>query len=609
MVELNEISRVVLPDANYSANTELFVRLQEKSLKFFDVFERVSVYHFNTWMNTFAAKKYYDYCELGNLFLKVKVNGRAQIKIVGSNRNSDLKCVYTNLASADVSGEAVIPVENAKDYEGIYFDLITPADNSCNLISASWCTDKSPLRDNKLAIICCTFKREDYIKKNIRLFEKFKAENPDLQKKINLFISDNGKTLPAELNSANVRIYPNMNAGGAGGFTRGVMEVMALNEGYTRVLFMDDDVEMFPESFYRTLMLANYLKEEYQDAVINGAMLDLYNKAMFFESMAVQTSYWVKPYHPRCNLNEYHNVLNANLTSKDLFSNPNKKISSAWWFCSFTLETFKEKGLPLPVFFRCDDIEYSWRNFGKHHIQMNGICVWHAPFNWRTSKVVDYYYSKRNFFMINMIYTPNYKKQFLHTLKRDFNVLLQRYDYITCEIYLKTIEDLLAGAATFRQNPEEQFKNINAINKKRDIQSCGFEEIKIAMQHKPHAKKWRRLVYSLTKNGLCCPDFCFKSGGISLDCAPPVKDFILNKEVKVYNLLYRTYELRKFDRKRMAELQNEFKKQYDVISSKYDSLSQEFKQMHGEMTTTEFWRKYLELPEVNTAIEREKIYA
>lgn len=34
-----------------------------------------------------------------------------------------------------------------------------------------------------------------------------------------------------------------MNAGGAGGFTRGLIEVMKLNAGYTRVLFMDDDVE------------------------------------------------------------------------------------------------------------------------------------------------------------------------------------------------------------------------------------------------------------------------------------------------------------------------------------------------------------------------------
>lgn len=40
-----------------------------------------------------------------------------------------------------------------------------------------------------------------------------------------------------------------MNAGGAGGFTRGLIEVMKLNAGYTRVLFMDDDVEIFRNLF------------------------------------------------------------------------------------------------------------------------------------------------------------------------------------------------------------------------------------------------------------------------------------------------------------------------------------------------------------------------
>ena len=39
----------------------------------------------------------------------------------------------------------------------------------------------------------------------------------------------------------------------------------------------------------------------------------------------------------------------------------------------------KENGLPLPIFVRGDDIEFSMRN-NKEIVSLNGINVWHDPF-------------------------------------------------------------------------------------------------------------------------------------------------------------------------------------------------------------------------------------
>ena len=358
MKSINELARIVMPTSEYLNFMHLFLNKEEKACEINGILQKANVYKFNTWMNLFAAKKYYHYCDLGKLFLKLDIEGCYQVTVVGSNRCVAFNRVDETLVSVECNGSASIEIPNAENYEGIYFSIAESAVSPIKIKNIAWCTDKMPLRENKLAIVSCTFKREDFVTKNIRKFEQFKQENSHLQDKIYMFISDNGKTLPETLNSENVKIYPNMNAGGAGGFTRGLMEVIKLNQGFTRVLFMDDDVEIFPESFYRTLLLSNYLKEDFKDSFINGAMLDLYEKDLFFENLAIQSDLWVRPHHPEQPIN-YDSILNINDIPDAVFGNPDFKTDSAWWYHCFDISIAKEKGLPFPCFFRGDDVE--WR--------------------------------------------------------------------------------------------------------------------------------------------------------------------------------------------------------------------------------------------------------
>ena len=63
---------------------------------------------------------------------------------------------------------------------------------------------------------------------------------------------------------------------------------------------------------------------------------------------------------------------------------------NAWWYCCFPLEIVTEENLPLPLFIRGDDVEYGIRNM-KQLILMNGICVWHEPFENKYSSFLEYY--------------------------------------------------------------------------------------------------------------------------------------------------------------------------------------------------------------------------
>ena len=592
---LYELSRLIMPTASFIDFEDLFINKEYKDCFINGALKTCNIYKFNTWMNVFASKKHYHYCNLGDIYIKLEAEGNYIVTVTGSNRNPAFGRIDDVLTSKECNGNVEIKIPNANKYEGIFCTIIEDKSAPIVLKKGAWCTDVEPQRENKLAIVSCTFKREDYVTKNIKLFEDFLEKNEGLRNKIKLFISDNGKTLPSSLNSENVTIYPNMNAGGAGGFTRGLMEVMKLNQGYTRVLFMDDDVEMFPESFYRTLMLSNYLKEDYKDSFINGAMLNLYKKDLFFENLAIQDKLWVNAYHSSQILN-YNNILNINDIPDDVFSIEHKKVDSAWWFHCFDVQTVKNKGLPSPIFFRGDDVEWSWRSYGKHHISMNGICVWHSPFEYRVSKVADYYYLPRNMFYINVLNTKNFRNIYKKYFKDIFKYLIKTYDYNSLELLNKAMKDILHGSEIFRENPEEQFKNINMIAKSVEYRDADANDIEKAKFGFYKSKKFRKF---LAKYCYCkfikIPNFFFKKKNTVVEWYPSIDNFALVKQVDVVNLFTKKITTRIFDKKRANILKKEFFALLNKIDACYELLNNDYKKAHKEFSTFEFWEKYLEI--------------
>lgn len=598
------LSRVILPNIEFIDNMELFVNITQKQCFTNKVLHQLKEYKFNTWMNIFPAQKYFNYCCLDDLYLNLKINKDCTVIVKAKNYNEAFPDYEDDIAIIEINAnqEAYIKIDNPEKYENLYFSLLVMDSEDLEIQKAAWCTSSLPVRDNKLAIVTCTFKRENYVKKNIMLFEKFLIQNPELQNKISMFVIDNGKTLSDELGNSNIKIIPNKNAGGAGGFTRGIIE--CLKTDFSQILLMDDDVLVFTESFFRTLVLSNYLKPEFKNSFIHGAMLDLYNKDKFFESTAVQTTNWVKSYHGKLNISKISAIANTNNTPACIFKEKNIKASSAWWYCCFSREIVEQNGLPLPVFFRCDDIEWSWRNFGEHHITMNGICVWHTPFEWRVSKPVEYYFSKRNFILANMIHTENYKKTMQKMLKKDFRHLLYKYDYSSCEIYLEMMKDLLLGDKTFKEDPEELLKRIFSFVKNDKIVQVNDREklLHVKLQYRQYVsqnKKYKRkrlfrnFINKTTFYGKLIPKIFWKSEHDTWLENVDTPEFALAKRVNVYNLLTNKIEVREINTKKAKELQQDFNKIYKQISKEYDSLVLKFKALKKECTQERFWKKYL----------------
>lgn len=583
--------RIVFPDSDFAKDKELFYRKKD------------GVTFFDTWMNLFAAKKWYSYCALGKLYLKVTASGKARIDIFGhvlkEAENLDNKLLSsTDIEFGHEQTEKVICVENAEKYDGISFSFIHEKDNSTQFISASWCTDTPPARSHRLAIATCTFKREAYINKTIRKFSAFMENNKELAEKLHLYVIDNGKTLSRNLVNQYVDIVPNMNAGGAGGFCRGLM--FANDNQYSRCLFMDDDVEIFPESFFRTLVLTEYFKEEYKDAFISSPMMSIYDKSMCVENLTVQSGLWLRGYYHDMSVAGLYNVLKVIDIDKSLFDTV--YTSSAWWYACFSTSLTKGE-YPLPIFFRGDDAEWSWRFHGQHHVSMNGVCIWHAPFGWRVEKVADYYYLPRNMFWINSIYTKDFKEKYNSLFNKTFDYLIQTYNYCCVELFLQAIRDILKGGEIYSENPEVQYKKINTFAKERSSNLPCDEVMELEKaKERVIPKRWSlkyivlRSIYILTKRGMLLPKLFFlKADGIAQEWVPSVASFILRKQVKVYNIYSKTCEIRIFDRKRIKGYQKEYKALMNKLTENYDSIYENLSAAFAKMTKRDFWNKYLEL--------------
>ncbi|MBR3456942.1 MAG: glycosyltransferase family 2 protein [Selenomonadaceae bacterium] len=572
--KLFPLAHIVFPDADFMEVPDLFYHVGEASARLGDGrLLECRTLSFDTWMNLFAAKKWYSYCDLGRLFLKLQVKGSFRLQVTGHEFMAAFGVVDRVLLSQFQEGEelreVLVELPPVEEYAGISFRLDFPQGEDYALGEMCWCTDAPPKRENRMAVVTCTFRRERYVRKTVRKFREFMEED-GRKSSFHLFVVDNGRTLEESLGSDCVTVIPNKNAGGAGGFCRGLME--ANDRGFTHCLFMDDDVEIFPESFFRTLAITDYFKEAYRTCSVNGPMMNLYDKMELFENLAAYDgAMGFLTCRGPLRMDSVGKVLESIDLPGELFREG--FLHSAWWYTCCSLERYKDE-YPVPVFFRCDDVEWSWRKQGMDIVSMNGICLWHAPFQWRTGKLADCYYWPRNTLLICMIHQEGKNQGIFEYLRERFSYLLDILDYVGAEVFLASLTEFMKGHRIFMEDPEEQMQRVRAM--------CGKAVIRKSVDYVELEKAGKRQVKAKDKET-----------GISLDWYPPARDFKGKSRVEVYNLSGATCETRKRDDARAERLEKEFRMLLHVLALQYESLRQDMRKGYRIFCTREFWDGYL----------------
>lgn len=347
----------------------------------------------------------------------------------------------------------VIDYPQGIDAQLVAFTVIA-GNESATIRNVRYCADLRSPRDVRVEIVTTTYRKERQVIGNIEMIRRALLEDPQWGKHFRLTVVDNGRTLPEDVaaDDGSITLIPNGNVGGAGGFAAGMIH--AAESGWaTHVLLMDDDVTVCPESFKRTVRLLQYADGGYANATVAGAMLSTANFEMQQEDIGrIQPERNLQPFKPRLIMDrEYDICFNEELIpASDV-----QGLYSAWWYSCFPVRRVHDYGLPIPLFYRRDDVEYATRIQEKEPLKfmtLNGVCVWHDAFDLRWNPAVEVYLSTRNM-LIQQAFTPDagYSMRAMVDLMRRAVVDHgRRFDYPSMELVCDAIEDYLRGPDFYR---------------------------------------------------------------------------------------------------------------------------------------------------------------
>ena len=287
----------------------------------------------------------------------------------------------------------------------------------------------------------CTFRRESFIIDNLnRLKETISDEKSVLFDNLDVYVSDNGQTLPLDLNDDHIKIVYNPNYGGAGGFTRTLIEAKLSEKGYTNFIFLDDDIVLDVHAIEKTATFLSLLKPEKRKSVIGGAMFSTERKYLQFESASKWQDIGFK-----FNRRDVDMRLAENIVLNELVYDVNY---NAWCYCCIPFEVVKDNNLPLPIFFHMDDVEYGLRN-ALPVITLNGINVWHL-YKKGIVPAKNIYYDTRNKLIMLSEIDPNAAIRLAWSYCVGFTTEVLKYHYAKAINAYQGILDFCKGFDWFK---------------------------------------------------------------------------------------------------------------------------------------------------------------
>ena len=603
-----KLQNVIFPKESICNEEELFFRkigipisnnLNEDSLEFVKK-QRIN---FDTYFNSFSLLKWYTYAGVNNVHLNLSVKGKFVVRLIHytirDNRQLDWRIIREFQINSDGRKEEFsFEYITEHPFGLLAFGLEALEDDSI-LYGGYYSTkvNKERIRDVKIGLGICTYRREQYVFNNMKNLCKSILNNRDskISNKIEVFISDNaGTLLNNNFQSEKIHIFKNKNTGGSGGFARTMIEVNkanSLGEKFTHILLMDDDVIFEPESIYRTYAILSLVKEEYKDSFVGGAMF-------FVDQKYIQHAngeYWhgerYESFITTYNLDRDMRRLD-NITENEHLTNANYQ---AWWYCAIPMSICRMDNLSLPLFIKSDDIEFSIRNL-KNLITINGIAVWHEAFETKYAASNEYY-TVRNYLITSSIHNINLTPNDIKTYVKNYTMhYLSNFKYLEIELFYKAISDFFKGVDYLKSIDLETYHKEIMKNgyKMQNIEELGLpfsEELYHQTLCTPYPKsKLKRMFRIITLNGLLLPSKKVVAlgmwGGSHIQTYRA--KYIIRYEPKNKKAFVLQRSLSKFVKSMIA-----YFKIMSEIDKKYLSAKKEFADRYEELINIDFWKEKL----------------
>ncbi|MFN5601237.1 MAG: glycosyltransferase [Acidimicrobiaceae bacterium] len=540
-----------------------------------DVNQRVT---FDTAFGVFAAGRWSRLTSIADLTATIDVSGRCQIELIAYANGVD-----TVVQSS--STESSVTCADIRDLGAeSFFVAVTALEDGVVVRGGEWSTATSPARDVRLGVAITTFNRQEYVLATIDKLVHIESTVPNVRGHLKVLVVDNAQNLqPTIPAGAPVRVLPNPNLGGAGGFARGIIEFR--EEGWsTHIVLMDDDISLEPESIMRTISLLSYANDP--DLCIHGAMMSEEQPWMQFEA---GSAYEFRSVYP---LRAHGRGIDLRSRSEMVRDHLEIDIDySAWWFTVFPMHLAKEN--PLPVFVRGDDVAFGLMHTGKHTVTLNGIAVWHADFALKNNPS-SLYYEVRNFALIDTLVFDDHKWRHLAWRYLSFGFRnAYSHRYASAEYMIWGMKDFLAGPDEWmkidhaaKHDEIRQVSEEKAMPLSDELQSLGFTP--------PRSKLYRLggfLLAPFTGAGHWVPPFV-RSGkmGVAQIDVRAVGLAIRHDEILYRHPRFEEGFVCKRDRERFIRIRREvFRTSWQLVRS-YNSLKKAYRAKYPEMVSTEAWK-------------------
>ena len=290
--------------------------------------------------------------------------------------------------------------------------------------------------------------------------------------------------------------------------------------------------------------------------------------------------------------------IDAVLRNDEMIPQP-KNAYAGWWFCCIPVKFVRKDNLPIPVFVRGDDVEYSLRNKARF-ITLSGICIWHMGFTNKFNGAMEFYQVHRNSLMLQAVSGVCQNVDFMDRIRKLIRVNLLRFNYDGAEQLMDSIEDYMKGYRFFMKNQGEKLIKEEAQKNEKMFPLSQFPEAPEnvwSIYENPPRSIIETYIYRLTYNGHFWPSKLLKkeTGVIAYDWFYSPKRYFLRKRLLAVNPHMRTAAYREMDKARFMELLKREKRLFNRYERIHTRLEKEYREHRKELTSESFWRKYLEL--------------
>lgn len=450
---------------------------------------------FQTYFNAFPASYWRRWSQLDTVVLAMDVEGAATISVYRS-KHDGTRISVLNVDAADERVEIPLPLRNFEDGGWLWFDVTTETGQGETSISnAGWYAPCAPGEqtlpdgttiapaEKKVAVGIPTFNRPRDAVNALHAL----AEDPLVLGAItDVLMPDQGNQHPADEPDfaeaedklgGRLKIFSQGNLGGSGGYSRIMYEALHQTDA-PFILYMDDDIAIEPDSILRAVQAARYAKSP---ILVGGQMLNLQdrsqlrtsgeqvNRADFMWGAAPHAVYdhdFAK--YPLGYVGTQEEELDPRKTTSRALHRRIDVEFNGWWMCLFPRVVAERMGLPLPLFIKWDDTEYSLRagKAGFPTVTWPGAAIWHMAWADKDD-AIDWqaYFHLRNRLIVASMYHDGDPNGLLKSMLKSSYKHIMCMEYSTLAIQIEAMKDFLAGPDQLFDILESSLPRIQGIRK------------------------------------------------------------------------------------------------------------------------------------------------